>query len=117
MFKYQTTNGEFKFESTNEGLTGIIVDGEKIVSETKAKNLVQARRDYLRRNPGAAVAVGVHEVLDVKIPQITIPVAPGRNLAVLVEAAVRSHMLKSQGIDQARIFMDRQAARLQRQPG
>ena len=57
MFKYQTTNGEFKFESTNEGLTGIIVDGEKIVSETKAKNLVQARRDYLRRNPGAAVAV------------------------------------------------------------
>ncbi|MGH8154564.1 MAG: HPr(Ser) kinase/phosphatase [Rhodanobacteraceae bacterium] len=61
--------------------------------------------------------VGWHEVLDVKIPQITIPVAPGRNLAVLVEAAVRSHMLKSQGIDQARIFMDRQAARLQRQPG
>jgi len=61
--------------------------------------------------------VGVHEVMDVKIPQITIPVAPGRNLAVLVEAAVRSHMLKSQGIDQARIFMDRQAARLQRQPG
>jgi HPr kinase/phosphorylase len=59
----------------------------------------------------------VYEVLDVKVPQITIPVAPGRNLAVLVEAAVRSHMLKSQGIDQARIFMDRQAARLQRQPG
>ena len=57
MFKYLTINGEFKFESTNEGLTGIIVDGEKIVSETKAKNLVQARRDYLRRNPEAAVAV------------------------------------------------------------
>jgi HPr kinase/phosphorylase len=60
--------------------------------------------------------IGSRDVLDVKIPQITIPVAPGRNLAVLVEAAVRSHMLKSQGIDQARIFMDRQAARLQRQP-
>ena len=56
MFKYQTTNGEFKFESATEGLTGIIVDGEKIVSESKAKNLVQARRDYLRRNPEAAVA-------------------------------------------------------------
>jgi HPr kinase/phosphorylase len=61
--------------------------------------------------------VGWREILDVKVPQITIPVAPGRNLAVLVEAAVRSHMLKSQGIDQARIFMDRQAARLQRLPG
>ncbi len=61
--------------------------------------------------------VGSRDVLDVKVPQITIPVAPGRNLAVLVEAAVRSHMLKSQGIDQARIFMDRQAARLRRPPG
>jgi HPr kinase/phosphorylase len=59
--------------------------------------------------------LGAREVLDVKIPQITIPVAPGRNLAVLVEAAVRSHALKSQGIDQATIFMDRQAARLRRQ--
>ena len=57
MFKYQTINGEFKFESATEGLTGIIVDGEKITSETKAKNLVQARRDYLRRNPEAAAAV------------------------------------------------------------
>lgn len=57
MFKYQTINGEFKFESATEGLTGIIVDGEKIASETKAKNLVQARRDYLRRNPEAAAAV------------------------------------------------------------
>ena len=56
MFKYQTTNG-VKFESAIEGLTGIIVDGEKIVSESKAKNLVQARRDYLRRNPEASVAV------------------------------------------------------------
>ncbi len=60
--------------------------------------------------------IGVEEVLDVQIPRITLPVAPGRNLAVLVEAAVRNHMLKSQGIDQARIFMDRQAARLQPHP-
>src|SRR5690606_6698591 len=40
-------------------------------------------------------------VLDLQVPQITIPVAPGRNLAVLVEAAVRSHILKSKGIDAA----------------
>lgn len=74
----------------------------------------EAQVDAMTRLTGD---VGFREVLEVKIPQITLPVAPGRNLAVLVEAAVRSHMLKSQGIDQARIFMDRQAARLQRQPG
>ncbi|HEX6614148.1 MAG TPA: HPr(Ser) kinase/phosphatase, partial [Rhodanobacteraceae bacterium] len=57
---------------------------------------------------------GWREVMDVKVPQITVPVAPGRNLAVLVEAAVRSHMLKSKGLDPAQVFIDRQAHQLQR---
>ncbi|HEX7129720.1 MAG TPA: HPr(Ser) kinase/phosphatase [Rhodanobacteraceae bacterium] len=52
---------------------------------------------------------GWREVMDVKVPQITVPVAPGRNLAVLVEAAVRSHMLKAKGLDPAQVFIDRQA--------
>ena len=56
------------------------------------------------------------EVLDTKIPQTTIPVAPGRNLAVLVEAAVRNHVLKTKGIDPAQTFLDRQAHQMQRQP-
>lgn len=38
-------------------------------------------------------------ILGVDIPERTIPVAPGRNLAVLVEAAVRSHMLATNGYD------------------
>jgi HPr kinase/phosphorylase len=59
--------------------------------------------------------VGYRDILDTRIPQIAIPVAPGRNLAVLVEAAVRSHMLKSKGIDPAQTFIDRQAHQLQRQ--
>ncbi|HET6546539.1 MAG TPA: HPr(Ser) kinase/phosphatase [Rhodanobacteraceae bacterium] len=60
--------------------------------------------------------VGYREVLDVNIPQITIPVAPGRNIAVLAEAAVRSHMLKTKGIDPAQTFIDRQAHQLRRLP-
>ncbi|HZW52173.1 MAG TPA: HPr(Ser) kinase/phosphatase [Rudaea sp.] len=55
------------------------------------------------------------EILDTKIPQATIPVAPGRNLAVLVEAAVRNHVLKTKGIDPAQTFLDRQAHQMQRQ--
>jgi HPr kinase/phosphorylase len=60
--------------------------------------------------------VSHQDVMDVKVPKLTIPVAPGRNLSVLVEAAVRSHMLKSQGIDPAQTFMDRQAHQLRHMP-
>ncbi|WP_082190162.1 HPr(Ser) kinase/phosphatase [Frateuria defendens] len=58
--------------------------------------------------------VGHREIFEVQVPMITIPVAPGRNLAVLVEAAVRSHMLKSKGIDPAQTFIDRQAHQMRR---
>ena len=47
-------------------------------------------------------------VLGVEIPQITVPVAPGRNLAILVETAVRNHMLKLKGYDAAELFIERQ---------
>ncbi|MFI4959009.1 MAG: HPr(Ser) kinase/phosphatase [Lysobacterales bacterium] len=60
--------------------------------------------------------IGHREIFDVMMPMITIPVAPGRNLAVLVEAAVRSHALKSKGIDPAQTFIDRQAHQLRRLP-
>jgi len=59
---------------------------------------------------------GHREILEVPVPMITLPVAPGRNLAVLVEAAVRSHMLKSKGIDPAQTFIDRQAHQMRRLP-
>ncbi|WP_456380253.1 HPr(Ser) kinase/phosphatase [Thiolapillus sp.] len=47
-------------------------------------------------------------VLGVEIPEITVPVAPGRNLAILVETAVRNHILKLKGYDAAEIFIQRQ---------
>ncbi len=37
------------------------------------------------------------------------------NTAVLVEAAVRNHVLKSKGIDAAQTFVDRQAHSMKRQ--
>ncbi len=40
--------------------------------------------------------------LDVDLPLITMPVAPGRNLATLVEVAVRIQMLKKRGYNPAR---------------
>ncbi|MCF6235598.1 MAG: HPr(Ser) kinase/phosphatase [Gammaproteobacteria bacterium] len=49
-------------------------------------------------------------ILDVDIPQITLPVAPGRSLAVLVEGAVRNHILSYRGYNAAQHFMERQRA-------
>jgi HPr kinase/phosphorylase len=54
------------------------------------------------------------KVLELDIPKITLPVAVGRNLAVLVEAAVRSHILKTKGADPAQTFMDRQAHQMRK---
>lgn len=39
------------------------------------------------------------DVLGVKIPVITLQMAPGRNLAVMVEAAVRTYKLRNHGYD------------------
>ena len=48
------------------------------------------------------------DVLSVPIRKVTIPVAAGRNLAVLVEAAVRNFVLNQRGIDSTKEFIDRQ---------
>jgi HPr kinase/phosphorylase len=53
-------------------------------------------------------------ILDVTIPKVRIPVAAGRNLAVLVEVAVRNHILKSRGINPVEQFMARQQAAIEK---
>ncbi len=49
-------------------------------------------------------------ILEVAIPKVRVPVAAGRNLAVLVEVAVRNHILKSRGINPVEQFIHRQQA-------
>ncbi len=50
------------------------------------------------------------QVLGLEIPEILLPVAPGRNLAVLVECAARNHILRMSGYNSADDFMQRQRA-------
>ena len=47
-------------------------------------------------------------ILDVKIPEVQIPVAPGRNVAVIIEAAVHNHVLYLNGYNAADDFIKRQ---------
>lgn len=48
------------------------------------------------------------EVLGKQVKKMIIPVGGGRNLAVLVEAAVRSAILQMRGIDTIQEFFNRQ---------
>lgn len=48
------------------------------------------------------------DILGVDIPTVTLFVAPGRNLAVMVETAVRHHLLVLKGYDAADDFVRRQ---------
>ncbi len=46
--------------------------------------------------------------------KVIIPVAAGRNLAVLVEAAVRNEILKLRGIDSMAEFLARQTQEIKK---
>lgn len=62
-------------------------------------------RDPTERLPLAALS---EDILGVTVGKVIIPVAAGRNLAVLVEAAVRNQILKLRGIDSMSEFLARQ---------
>lgn len=47
-------------------------------------------------------------VLGLDIPLVTVPVAPGRNMAILMETAVRNHILRQAGYDASEDFVSRQ---------
>jgi HPr kinase/phosphorylase len=53
------------------------------------------------------------DILGVTVRKVIVPVAAGRNLAVLLEAAVRDHILKLRGIDSTAEFLARQRAELE----
>ena len=52
-------------------------------------------------------------ILDAEIPEVRLPVAPGRNLAVLVEAATRQHIQLLSGYNAAQDFIEKQQRLLQ----
>jgi HPr kinase/phosphorylase len=62
-------------------------------------------RDTVERLPLAELS---EDILGVTVRKVVIPVAAGRNLAVLLEAAVRNYILQLRGIDSMAQFMKRQ---------
>jgi HPr kinase/phosphorylase len=54
------------------------------------------------------------DILGVTVPKVVIPVAVGRNLAVLIEAAVRNHILQLRGYNSTEEFVRRQRAEMEK---
>jgi HPr kinase/phosphorylase len=68
-----------------------------------AKDLEQKWRERLMEDPRWA---STEEILGVGVPSYTMVVAPGRDLAILVETAVRKCLLAQRGIQDEREFLD-----------
>jgi HPr kinase/phosphorylase len=73
----------------------------------RSKAQTGAPREYDR----LGLDENVYELFGVKIPLVHMPVAPGRNLAILVEVAARNQLLRARGMNAARDL----AARLEQQ--
>jgi HPr kinase/phosphorylase len=87
--------------------------GEGAVRQHEMLNLIVHMRSF--DNEGLASidrlrgSLSTRTILGVAVPEITLPVAPGRNLAVLLETAVRNQILRIRGYDAGVDLEDRQA--------
>ena len=85
---------------------GAVVRGKTLNLIIDLQPLDQQQLECIDRLSGS---LSVRNILGVAVPKITMPVAPGRNLAILVEAAVRHQILRIRGYDAGVDFVDRQA--------
>lgn len=87
--------------------------GEAAIKRRKQLGLIiRLVRGDTGTNPAPDRLTGARatrEILDTSIPEITLPVAVGHNLSVLVEAAARDHLLRLQGQHSDEQFAARQA--------
>ena len=86
--------------------------GDSAVKQRKYLNLIvhleamsEQEQAGMDRIQGSSTEV---EMLRVPVTKVVVPVAPGRNLAILVETAVRQHMLLQGGYDSVAEFTQRQ---------
>ena len=78
----------------------------KLIVELMKPGQGQKQNSQTERLPLQASS---QNILDVDVRKVQLPVAAGRNLAVLVEAAVRNYVLQLRGIDSTQEIMARQS--------
>jgi len=82
------------------------------IASTRASKRVELvvqleRWDPTREYERLGLDGDLHEVLGLRVPLIRMPVAPGRNIAILVEVAARNQLLRSRGHHAARALAER----------
>ncbi len=70
-------------------------------------NLVPADDEYMKSLDRLSIRTEPESILNVNVRSVMLPVAIGRNLAVLVEAAVRNYILQLRGKDSTKEFLER----------
>jgi len=85
-----------------------IVNLQRVADDDFNKDLAAIAGDRI------SAPSSTREVLGVDVPQRTLPVAPGRNIAVLVEAAVRDQILRSGGYSAPRDLIEKHELALAR---
>lgn len=88
------------------------------VSATRTSKRVELivhleRWDETREYDRLGLDVTTTDVLGINVPLVVMPVAPGRNIAMLVEVAARNHLLRSRGRHAARELVERLERRLE----
>ena len=95
--------------------------GANVLKKSKALRLivkmVQLTNDNSTQFDRIGDSTQTRNILGLEIPEITLPVAPGRNLAVLVEAAARNHLLNLNGYNAAEEFINRQNQAIRKNQG
>jgi len=97
-----------------------VLDIRTIFGETAVRPKMNLRLVVQLDRPGTTESerLPLHEqsedILGVAVRKVVIPVAAGRNLAVLLEAAVRNYILQLRGIHSTAEFMERQRAEIKK---
>ena len=69
-------------------------------------NLKDATNEEIRDLDRLQPSMNQFELFGVEVPCLNMLVEPGRNLAVLVEAATRDHLLRKSGVDSSLEFIN-----------
>ena len=95
--------------------------GETAVRPRKTLRLIvhleRPTDEYFRGLDRLQTKSSATSILGVEIPTVTLAVVAGRNLAVLVEAAVRHYILQTRGYDSTKDFIDRHEEAMREQSG
>jgi len=86
--------------------SGSVLDEKKIQLVIQLENWQQGK-EYDRIGNENSTA----SYFEIKIPKLTIPVSPGRNLAIIIEVAARNFRLKSMGYDASEELITRSIGR------